>query len=245
MKKYIYLIIGIYFCVISCKKEVSIYTAPKTTNNNVLVFGNSQLSNSKTTVLNPQLVVDAGSNGGSHVDSIDINNDGIYDICINTYSFHWGNQAIASISTSNNNISFLVNIVYDSICFTSHNLNTSVTCDSVIYNTHSGFISGQQNDTLLRTTTDYYMCHFSEGDTLPTNIGNKIWYNVGLLNYYVNGYYYDNLTQFVYYRRGDWSGIGTKYLAFKMIVGNSVKYGWLKINTAAARVTSYEYSIQN
>jgi len=206
-------------------------------------FGNPEASYMNTYTFSPEMQIASWSNGGYVYDSIDVFNDGKYDILFVSFGQKWAHSSFCTIESINDSVEVLVEAVNDSTFLTYNNQNPLVDAQKVMWNSFSGFESFSQNDSLTNTRIEYCTRLFKYGDVLNLSDNGLSGKPMGVFARYSEGYSYD-YNFYNHFRLGYWNDEGEKYLCFKIKNGGTRKYGWIKAsieNNIAINV--FEYAV--
>ena len=216
----------------SCKKEID----NPHLNLNKIIFGDSEASDMNSKIYNPPLQIASWANGGHVYDSIDIFEDGTFDIAFVSYGQKWANSSYCEIYSISDSAELLVEIVNDTVlqCFDNH--NPEISANLIRFNTKSGFHSYSENDSIVSAIERYYPQMFNYGEELIASDLSLNWRTHALFTSYAEGFYYYPEDLYLHYRFGYWNDMGEKYLCIRLKNGSNTKYGWISV--------SIEYNIQ-
>ena len=239
MKKLIFLfgLLSLLFYS-SCEKESD--ESPDTER---IVIGNADQSNMVVSLINPMLQIASSENGGFVPDSIDLDNDEVYDIVFTSFGQRWANMSSCGIEVINDYFEILVSEIIDSVLYTYDNQNSQINSAMVTWNTFSQFMSYSGNDSLSYSHKEYCVKNYNSGDIIELDDTILVWKTSGVFASYTEGYNYYS-TFYQHFRMGFWNDKGEMYLCFRKKQGPQSKYGWIKAGIEWNRIiTISEYAI--
>ena len=233
------------FTLTACRKERTPNPVQLPTEN--FVFGDASFSNVNVYNIYGFEVrsIYSINTGSPTIDSLDIDNDGQYDILFSTYASFWDEIEYTQISALNNSVQFNVKLATDSIILNSNNQNPNIICDSVLYNPSSGYIDDPTYNTLIAIDSTYFPLRFHRWDTINTNAHKYVWKNEGLFAYRRTGYPYSNYSKYYSIIKDFGVSIPEDFMCFRKKVNGQYKFGWIELSIINySWVECYRYAFQ-
>ena len=226
--------------LISCKKEINNPQLDITK----ITFGNPETNLMNRFLFDPPMQITSWANGGHVFDSIDIHEDGTFDIAFVSFGQKWANSSYCEIYSLNDSAEILIDIVNDTVFQCFDNQNPEISANLVRYNAKSGFYTYSENDSILSISSINHPRMFDIGDELMLSDSALSWNNTALFTRYAEGYWYYPQDIYIRYRNGYWNDMNEKYLCIRIKTNSNTKYGWIKVSIENnIKINVYEYSI--
>lgn len=218
------LCLGLGTVLFACKKDDPVVTKSSTTVN----FGDASVGGQTVNTLSAPITLNNGPNGGWLEDSVDMDNDGVYDLMFINYGKNWANHQFSKVEVLNNDYTIAATPVLDTLYFTHDNQNSQIAETDVSWNTQSNYDAMSSNDSLGQTINENYINYYTQGSEIDGSAGTIQWTNEGIFGEYANGTPM-NSSFFLHLRKGYWADMGTQYLLVRKNTNGSYSYGWVKL----------------
>jgi len=197
-------------------------------------------------IYEPALQINASNSGSNNMsDSIDLDNDGINDICFESYLFkpeRWYSKSI-QFTPLNKNLQIPFQWVNEVSYLCSYSAGDTIY--NFLYHTNPGYCNNSLIKTVDRSHDQPRLMRLNDS-VYFSNSASLNWYlcprGLGILlsskdsimgsienNSAIAGYQFDYLYQ------GIQDASGSKYLVFKIEENNQIKYGWVNLEISESK----------